>query len=128
VTPPAYTGAPEKTLPKDQGDVTALAGSKIQINVTGSTILSAAHLELSGDQSVPLMTSRSTASGTFVMKTNGSYAIVIADSNKLANLSPPRYAMTIQEDQPPNAIFSQPGRDLIMPADATVNLKLDAED
>ena len=83
---------------------------------------------MSGAESVELATAEDGASGDFAMKADGSYAVVIADAGKLANLSPPRYALTVQEDQPPSAVFVAPGRNLILPADGAVDLKLDAED
>ncbi len=128
VTPPSYTGMPMETLPKDQGDVAALRGSKVQINVLGSAALSSAQLQISDGESVPLVTADENACGSFTMKADGWYAINIFDASKLSNLSPPRYALTVQEDQPPSAVFREPGRDLIMPVDGTVDLKLDAED
>lgn len=131
ITPPAYTGAARRLLPKDQGDVTALEGSRVHVDMTASTALSSAKLELSDGTTVPLNVSHNTASGDFVLKSAGSYAIVVADQSTptaLVNLPPPTYSLTIQEDQPPVAVFSQPGRELILPADATVELKLDAED
>ena len=131
VTPPAYTGAPEKLLPKDQGDVTALPGSSVQIKIAARSPLASARLEMSEGPAISLDVAAKAASGVFILNTTSSYAIVIADTSQpkpLTNLSPPRYALTVLEDQPPNAIFNLPGRDLILPADATVSLKLDADD
>jgi hypothetical protein len=97
--------------------------------VTASTTLSAGQIEFADGSTAPLEVSglRSTA-GRFTLARSGTYAIRLTDTAGLSNLHPPRYTLTAEPDQPPLAVVTVPGRDLILPANAEIELRIEAED
>ncbi|MFH1748687.1 MAG: hypothetical protein ABIG44_16760 [Planctomycetota bacterium] len=131
VTPPEYVDRPAHTFKPNVGDVTALAGSSIELAATASVSLSRAELEFSDGTTIPLTVSgdqHRQLSGGFTLTRGGSYAPRITDLQDLTNIRPPRYTLTVEPDQPPLAIVKVPGRDLILPANAEIELAIEAED
>jgi hypothetical protein len=129
VTRPAYAGGTRRALAQNTGDVSALIGSTINVLVTASTPLSAAAIELTGGNSIPLEVKTPTGTqGQFILERSGSYAIRLTDQRGLANVNPPRYTLTAEPDQTPVVAVTRPGRDLILPANARLDLRIEAED
>jgi hypothetical protein len=127
VTRPAYAGGESRQLARDVGDVTALIGSTIEVEITASTTLSAAALELTDGTVVPLE-GGAAARGRFTLERSGGYAIQLTDAHGLVNVNPPRYTLTAEPDQAPVVAIPRPGRDLILPANARLELRIEAED
>ncbi len=131
VTRPPYAGGTHRQLKPNVGDVSALAGSIVELAVTASVPLSSGHLDrldgsevlLSIDPGDPCR-----ASARFTLTRSGGYAIRLTDTRGLANLNPPRYTLTAEPDQPPVVVVTRPGRDLLMPPDASLPLTIEAND
>jgi len=131
IKPPEYAAGGRRELKPNVGDVAALQGSTVELTLTASVPLSDARIELDGGKPLILKISgdeRRAASGRFTLDRSGNYAIRLTDADGLTNLNPPRYSLTAQPDQPPLAIVSVPARDLILPANAALELTLEAED
>jgi len=127
VTRPAYAGGESRPLPRDVGDVTALVGSTIDVQIAASTALSAGALELTDGTAIPLEIG-AVVRGQFTLERSGGYAIRLTDTRGLMNLNPPRYTLTAEPDQAPVVAITRPGRDLILPANARLELRIEAED
>jgi len=145
---PDYAAGQTRELKPNVGDVAALVNSTVELRLTASVPLSGGQVELperrtrrpalseaegsdATGTAVPLDISGDDprqASGRFRLTRSGTYAIRLTDTGGLSNLNPPRYALTAEPDQPPLAIVSVPGRDLILPANAVLQLTLEAED
>ena len=137
---PDYAGGQTRELKPNVGDVTGLMSSTVELGLTASVPLSGGQIELPERRTrrsdatgtpVPLEVGGDDprqASGRFRLTRSGTYAIRLTDTGGLSNLNPPRYTITAEPDQPPLAIVSVPGRDLILPANAALQLTLEAED
>jgi len=128
---PDYAGGQTRELKPNVGDVAALVSSTVELSLTASVPLSGGQIEFSGGDAQPLEVGgddRRQAFGRFRLTRSGTYAIRLTDTGGLSNLNPPRYTLTAEPDQPPLAIVSVPGRDLILPANAALQLTLEAED
>jgi len=131
VTRPAYAGGQTRPLTPNVGDVTALVGSTVAVSLTASVPLSAGRLELSDGTNVPLQLDRGhpeQGQAAFKLQRSGSYAIRLTDTRGLTNVNPPRYTLTAEPDQAPLAAITRPGRDLVLPAGANLELRIEAED
>jgi hypothetical protein len=131
VTLPAYAGQAAHDLKPNTGDITALIGSTATIQVRASTALSAARIELSDGSQIPMRVAADGATATLPIAQSGTYAIRLTDTSTpepLSNVNPPRFALCALEDQPPSAVITRPGRDLILPLDSSVELTIEAED
>lgn len=128
---PEYAGGQVRTLKPDVGDVVALEGSTIELQLAASVPLSGGRIELASGETVALYVSgseRREASRCFRLQRSGSYAIRLTDTSGLSNLRPPRYSLTAEPDQPPLAIVTAPARDLILPANSEFEVAIEAED
>jgi len=128
---PAYAGGVERRLEPGVGDVTGLEGSTIEVRLTASAPLSKGQIDLSGGAAVRLEIGgegRRAAVGRFGLLRSGTYALRLTDEHGLENLDPPRYTLTAEPDEPPLAAVTSPARDLVLPADAEVELVLEAQD
>ena len=125
---PEYTGAADTVLKKNDGDISALAGTQVLVDLTASTLLARARIQFhdGGDATMTIDGARTTA--VFALTTSGSYTIRLEDTQGLKNINPPRYAMTVEPDRPPLAVITLPGRDLILSANAVVELTVEAQD
>lgn len=131
VTPPAYVSAPTTPLKPNVGDVTALAGSRIEVKLRASAALSGGRIELSDGTPIPLTIAPDDAAyawASFALDRSGSYAIRLTDTEDLENLNPPRYTLTAEPDQPPVVVVTRPGRDLILPVNGLLDLAIEAND
>ncbi|MHB1155355.1 MAG: ATP synthase subunit B family protein [Phycisphaerales bacterium] len=133
VTEPDYAGGAVKQLAEQRGDATVLAGSTVRVNITADRALSDAAMVL-GDGSQVKMTvggmERREASGETRVRHDATYTIAITDTSdeRLANAKPAQYTLIAAADQTPTALVTVPGRDLVLPLDATLPLKIEAGD
>ncbi|MBN2448417.1 MAG: hypothetical protein JXO22_16945 [Phycisphaerae bacterium] len=131
VTPPEYAGGAPRRLKPNIGDVTALAGSRVDIEATASVPLSRAHLELRDGRPVPMRVDSADATlaqAALRLSGSDSYAVRLTDHGNLTNINPPRYTLTATPDQSPLAIVTAPGRDLILPLNTTMEIHIEAQD
>ncbi len=131
VTRPAYAGAQTRRLPPNIGDATVLAGSQVGIEITASAPLSAAHVEFSSGRRVAIPIAPADlhrGQVSLAVSNTDAYTIHVADTAGLANINPPQYALTVTPDQVPLAIVTRPGRDLILPGNASLELTIEAQD
>jgi methyl-accepting chemotaxis protein len=131
VTRPVYAGGIVKQLKPGQGDVTALAGSTVEIQLVSSLPLASGKLAMADGTAAPLTIRPDDprqATARFELARSTTYTIQLIDTAGLANLDPPRYALIAEPDQPPVVSIPRPGRELSLPQDATVPLTIEADD
>ncbi|HEX7123802.1 MAG TPA: DUF4175 family protein, partial [Gemmatimonadaceae bacterium] len=111
LTYPAFTGlAPERI--EDGGDVAALRGTRVRVNVRSTMPVSAGRLVL-GDSSIAMQrTDDSTLVGELVVREDGFYRVELTavDGTRVAGTVD--YVIDALEDQPPSIIIRKPGRDM----------------
>ena len=109
VTPPAYSGIP-KFLQKDNGNITALKGSRVEIKFISTKELSEAKFLFEDTSEVILKRESVKASGNFRIMKDNSYKIIIEDIAGNKNLSPITYQIkTLYDDYPAIEMISPDG-------------------
>ncbi len=112
VTPPAYTGLARQRLPAGVGDVTALPGSRVDVEATvdGADVVEVA-LDF-GVGRVPLaLDDGSRARGAFRVQGAGQYRVVARSQNGLDSRDPIAYTITPLRDEPPTVALTAPQTD-----------------
>lgn len=128
IEPPSYTGLPEQLLTPNEGEITALAGSRVSLHVESDKQLSRAYLLFGDSTRVPLKIAGHTANGKFTVSRNTRYSIHIFDSDSIANGQPVVYNVYPIPDEAPFAEFKQPGADVDLEEELSVPLFVEMRD
>lgn len=106
---PAQTGrAPEQV--ENSGDISAVRGTSVEVQITPSVPVSGGRLVLNGEQAIELQAVDGTLRATIPVQENGYYHVELPAGERLAPASP-EYAIATWEDRLPNVALLQPGRD-----------------
>lgn len=87
---PGYSKIP-KVAQKDNGNVQALVGSKVDFKITSTKKLNKAKLEFSDSSIINLNVNDDVVAGNFIVKKDNNYQIKLLDENGNSNLSPITY-------------------------------------
>jgi len=131
VTRPAYAGGAAVHLAPNVGELAGLEGSVATVEIVSNNPLAEARLEMSDGTAAAMRVDGADARrarGSFPLTASGSYAVRLVDKFGVANVNPPRYAISVTPDQAPTALVTMPGRDLILPADSEVEVVVEAGD
>ncbi len=101
---PAYTRIPPNIPEENIGDLTAYPGSAVSIKIISSKSLSSAMLMFNDSSKLSLESNDAEASGSFTVRKNGSYHIVITDHDHLPNIDPVEYTIKIIPDEYPTVL------------------------
>ena len=112
ITPPSYTGLSPQLLSPDEGNISALKGSIIQLHVESNRQLSGALISFSDSTNQELTVKGHTAEGSFQITRIQNYHIQIRDNENLSNYDPVEYSIFILPDEYPYAEFRIPGEDI----------------
>lgn len=118
VMPPFYSNMPEEIL-SDNGNVSALCGSKIYFSINSSKELKSAFIEFSDSVKVVLKTENKKASGEVTVKKDISYHFRLVDSENNFNVNPAEYTIKAIPDAYPSVQILSPEKDM-----NAVNVKL----
>lgn len=121
IIPPAYSQIPS-TIQVDNGNITSLYGSKVQIEVASTKQLKTAALLFNDSSKVKLKTDGKNASGNFTLKGDKSYQINIADLSGNTNISPITYQINVLTDAFPSIDLIAPAGNLTLPNDNRVKI------
>lgn len=111
IIPPAYTKLPPEYRNND-GNVTALPGSRVNLKIESSKRISKAELKFESGKRVTLKHSGSAASGGFTVSNNDSYIILLKDEEDNFNKDPITYFVKTIEDEPPSIEMAAPDEDV----------------
>ncbi len=130
LTPPAYTQDTPTGVPGTVGDVTAIAGT--QVDLRGYLLVPASRAVLvltdeAGTQRIDLQVEDQRLSGTFTALTTGSYTFEVGDEAAL-RADPIKRRVDVKPDAPPAVTLTQPAQDLEVSPEQTVELDLRATD
>lgn len=133
VTEPDYAGGAVKPLAEQRGDATVLAGSTVRVNIAADRALSDAAMVMGDGSRIKMTvggTERREASGEVRVRHDATYTMAITDTSDehLTNAKPAQYTLSAAADQTPTALVTVPGRDLVLPMDAILPLKIEAGD
>ena len=129
VTPPRYTGLPERTLDANVGDVTGLPGSRVTVRARlGGPDAQDAVLVFDDGTERPLEINGSTATGSFPLTREGTYRLRLQSVDGIANRAPIRYSLALRADARPSVAFLAPEPDATLDEDLVARLRLRLSD
>ena len=128
ITPPRYTRIPMRTLEENIGDISAYPGSKAQLQLSASKILTSAAIHFGDNTQLPLTSNGVNASGEFQVNKQTSYRIILKDQDGLSNLDPIEYAIKIIPDEYPTVDILSPAKNVDLTEDMKLDLFIRARD
>ncbi len=126
--PPAYTGEEPRWLDPNEGGLTVLKGSKIQLSILADRILQNAWVQFQDSTRVPLITRGREAVGGWIVTQSTEYQIFVKDNNGATNFEPISYPLIALEDAAPQVEIVVPGADVDLGEELSVPLKIEATD
>ena len=125
---PAYTGLAPKTLPGTAGDVSALAGTEVQLKTRADRDVAQAEMIVNGAL-VPLeVTGNRDLSGSFVVSKSGAYQFVFYKPASRKIAEGPLIPIAVEPDEPPKVTLLAPVDELEIDPGQKVVLKYSASD
>jgi hypothetical protein len=126
---PDYTGL-DPVVDENGGDVAALAGTRVNIQVTPTFPTPSGALVLSPDSGTSSLTLNADGSlaGGFEIGEPGTYRILLEGPEGVQAEASPEYVIDVLSDQPPTLEFVRPGRDEIVTSLDEVFLEARAQD
>lgn len=120
INPPAYSRLPQ-TIQRDNGNISALLGSKILINTTSSRELSNASIVFGDSLSKKMTVDGNSARTEFTLNNSSTYSINIIDYQNIANINPITYSIQKLEDRPPSIILITPRESVKLGSDGKIS-------
>jgi hypothetical protein len=117
---PRYTQLKTEVVDENDGSITALGGTKVEVEAKANKELGKADFVFSDSTRQEMEVRGNVASGEILVKDDGSYFIRLEDKNGNTNPDPIEYKITRIEDQSPYVEILEPGQD----QDLTENMKL----
>jgi hypothetical protein len=124
---PAYSGLPDRIDTKN-GDISALAGTRITFTADANKTLASAALVLDDSLQLPARVEDRRVYAALTLENPGRYHIALQDRKGITNRAPIRYAIHVVDDTPPQVAIAAPGRDIDLPDDRQVLLIIEAND
>jgi hypothetical protein len=116
IIPPNYSKIPA-VQQKDNGNINALLGSTVSLEVNSSKELSKARLSFFDSTSLDMKTANSKANLSFRVRKDNSYQIILIDEKGNQNLSPITYTIKALYDSYPSIEIITPNRDVALAND-----------
>ena len=127
VISPGYSGLPVSEQ-KDNGNISALTGSTVEISLLSNKGLKEAKIEFEDSSSSGLKIQDNFAKGSFRIKKDNSYVITIRDQYGNNNLQPVRYFIKSLYDSNPVIELIYPKQDINLANDSRVQLEVKVAD
>ncbi|MGB9701871.1 MAG: DUF4175 family protein [Candidatus Kapaibacteriota bacterium] len=145
LTYPSYTKLEPRTFSEQNGDITALKGSVVLLNIAASKELSKGAIYLIKDLEqkteknaetlpktdttlIPLKVNKNVASGSFKITTSGTYYVSITDKNNETSENPVQYGIVALNDESPQIKLLQPSFDVKLSEDAVLPIRVNITD
>ncbi len=107
VIPPSYSKL-QSTTQQNNGNITALKGSKVKITLKSSQELSKAFIIFDDSISTQMIVNNRIAFSEFLIKKDSQYKIFIYDKNGMENENPITYTIRVIEDEYPEIEIISP--------------------
>ena len=109
---PAYSGLGSYYLADNIGDITALRGTRINLELSANKPVRSAELSFSGGERVPLEFHGTVGNGSFTLSGEGTYSVILHDNEGISNEAPIEYRLTFLQDEYPFIKIIDPGKDI----------------
>jgi hypothetical protein len=127
INSPSYSKIPP-VQQKDNGNVTALVGSIVEMEITSTKSLKNAHLEFSDTSKKELAINGSAVEGKFVVRKDNNYKIILTDINNNQNISSINYSIKTLYDAYPSIDVIAPNKDISLSTDNRLPLDIKISD
>ncbi|RKY93688.1 MAG: hypothetical protein DRQ13_09150, partial [Ignavibacteriae bacterium] len=127
IIPPAYSRI-AKTVQQDNGNITSLVGTRVNIKLSSTKKLSKAFLLFSDSTSVELDVTENEAVGKFTVRKDNQYIIKLLDEIGSENSSPITYYVQALYDAYPTIEMIAPNMSIPLANDNRVNLIAEVAD
>ena len=127
ISPPPYSRQ-LVTIQKDNGNITALKGSKIKTEISSTKEIKNVYLQFENQKNIKLIPKEKKAVGYFTIKQNGNYKIILTDMSGYKNQSPINYEINTLIDEYPEIELVSPQKDVSLSIDNRVPLLLNISD
>ena len=124
---PAYSGLASR-VEEEGGDISGLAGTVVNFEISASKALSTAKLVVDDTLSYPARVEGDKVFASLEIATPGHYHFELTDKKGVGNRDPIRYAVQVIEDGAPRVAITDPGRDMDLPENLQVILAAEATD
>jgi hypothetical protein len=121
ITPPAYSGLPQ-TIQRDNGNISALPGSKISLGINSSRELSNATIMFSDNVNRRMSVLGQKADTDFAIYKSLTYSINIIDYQNIANINPITYSIQKLEDRLPSIEMITPKESVKLGTDGKISI------
>ena len=111
INSPGYSGIPQ-IIQKDNGNVSALIGSKVEVKLSSTKELKNAELIFNDSVKTVLNVNDQNASGSFKVTKDKNYQIILTDINGNRNSSPITYSIKALSDSYPSIEIINPNKDV----------------
>ena len=108
---PRYTRLKTQVVDENDGNITAIAGTKVQIEVRSNKELETGEIVFSDSARQPAKIKGNLATGEILVKKDDSYFIELQDKSGNKNQDPIEYRITRIDDQLPSVEILEPGYD-----------------
>ena len=109
---PAYTRIPPQRLDPNVGDVAALPGTRVSVEVgLGGQQVREAYLRFDDGSVDTLDVEGIAAAGGFTLRRAGAYQVVLRNASGLENADPITYTLKLLQDAPPSIVLVAPEPD-----------------
>lgn len=126
---PRYSGLLPRTVDENNGDITALAGTRVTVTVTASKALDRAELVFgTGARQKLDRDGRDAFRTTVTVRESASYSVEIADRDGLLNPDPASWSIVAVRDEYPLVRIVEPGEDRTAPSDMILPIAVSAVD
>ncbi len=125
--PPRYSRLP-KWEQQSNGNISALKGTKINVKLSGSKILSEAQIIFSDSSKKQLEINNNQASGSFIVKRNIKYHFSIIDTDNNFNENPIKYNISLIEDNYPDIEITSPEQNSLLPNNDIISINYTVKD
>lgn len=125
---PRYSGLGTQWLDENVGDVTALKGTRVHLNLETNKTVQTARLVFDDGTELVLEASGQTATGSFTVMREDSYRIRLEDEKGRSNPTPITYRVSVVEDEFPVVQITYPGQDVDLGEDMMLPITVEAQD
>jgi hypothetical protein len=127
ISPPIYSKL-DKVNQRDNGNVTALVGTRVNINLSSTKNLDRAYLEFTDSTIIEFDVMDNTANGRFYVSKDNQYMIKLIDKIGNDNLSPISYQINALTDAYPSIEMIAPNMNIKLANDNRVDLTVKVQD
>jgi hypothetical protein len=125
---PAYTGLAQRTVPGTNGEVSAPAGTEVQLKTRSDREVERAELVVNGETLPLTVTGQRELTGSFVAKKTGTYHFVFYGAGRKALATGPDITLNVEADAPPQVSLLTPAAEIEIDPGQQVTLKYEASD